>query len=30
MDGSWGATKQLLRVFAHHPLEGAGIEYIEY
>ena len=25
MDGSWGATKQLLRVFSHLPLEGAGI-----
>ena len=24
MDGSWGYMKQSLRVFSHHPLEGAG------
>ena len=25
MDGSWGAIKQPLRAFPHHPVEGAGM-----
>ena len=25
MDGSWGAIRQPLRVFPHHPVEGAGM-----